>query len=387
MLFKEIALSQSYIDKTLLIRDVVDRKSKVTLFTRPDGFGKSTNMDMLRLFFEKADYDTSKYFRNKAIWNCGMKYRRLQGQYPVIFISLHNVRSDFWYEDITNVIKQEYWRHKELLDCRFLMNYDYYERITSGKFSVIDIKSSLFILSSLLAELHRKKVFIIIDGYDYPFCYDTLDNKCSGFVQQMLSAVLKDNPHIEMGFLSGIFHFAELEKLSGSNFVSYSVFDDMYSSYFGFTIDEIDSMFRRCDVTAKPSEIIDLCGGYRFGNTCLVKPDLISSFFLCRENKNQHTDYSIGIENNILKNVDSRFIGSLKNIFEKDCSKVFLCKDVINSPGEILSNYPKLLNFFVCIGYLQFDEIHNDETGFVIGEVKIPNKTIHEIWKRLLADL
>ena len=85
-----------YVDKTLLIREFLDKKPLVSLFTRPRRFGKTLNMDMLRVFFEISQEDTSLYFRDKAIWSCGEEYRKHQGQYPVIFLTFKDVKFDSW---------------------------------------------------------------------------------------------------------------------------------------------------------------------------------------------------------------------------------------------------------------------------------------------------
>lgn len=97
-----------YIDKTLLIKDFIDKRPLVTLFTRPKGFGKSLNMDMLRTFFEKSEEDTSIYFHNKKIWECGEKYQSYQGKFPVIFITFKDAKKDTWeetYECIVQLIR------------------------------------------------------------------------------------------------------------------------------------------------------------------------------------------------------------------------------------------------------------------------------------------
>ena len=83
--FKKATSDYYYVDKTLLIRDFLDNKPQVSLFTRPRRFGKTLTMDMLRVFFEKTEDDTSKYFKDKAIWSCGEDYTSYQGQYPPLF--------------------------------------------------------------------------------------------------------------------------------------------------------------------------------------------------------------------------------------------------------------------------------------------------------------
>ena len=107
-----------YVDKTLLIKEFLDRKPLVSLFTRPRRFGKTLNMDMLRVFFEISDEDTSKFFVDKKIWKCGEEYREYQGKFPVIFLTLKDVKFDTWeatIDKIGELLQDEYGRHQEIL--------------------------------------------------------------------------------------------------------------------------------------------------------------------------------------------------------------------------------------------------------------------------------
>ena len=115
-----------YVDKTLMIRDFIDERPMVSLFTRPRRFGKTLNMDMLRTFFEKTPEDTSIYFKNRKIWDCGKKYQDYQGKYPVIFLTFKDVKRDTWeetYEHIVRLICEEFQRHSELLEIKNLRQF------------------------------------------------------------------------------------------------------------------------------------------------------------------------------------------------------------------------------------------------------------------------
>ena len=116
-----------YVDKTLLIKDFLDQKPLVSLFTRPRRFGKTLNMDMIRVFFEISAKDTSIYFKDKAIWDCGEKYRSHQGKYPVIFLTFKDVKFDSWgstRNKIYALVQEEYERHQELLNSDRLSMYE-----------------------------------------------------------------------------------------------------------------------------------------------------------------------------------------------------------------------------------------------------------------------
>lgn len=162
-----------YIDKTMMIKDFIDERPMVSLFTRPRRFGKTLNMDMLRTFFEKTDEDTSVYFKDKMIWSCGQKYRDYQGQYPVIFVTFKDIKCETWeatYDLIYKTLRDEFERYDELLESPSLSSYskEYFRSVLDGKASENDMMLSLAKLSQMLDEHYKQKAIIIIDEYDIP---------------------------------------------------------------------------------------------------------------------------------------------------------------------------------------------------------------------------
>ena len=162
-----------YVDKTLFIKEFLDQKPLVSLFTRPRHFGKTLNMDMLRVFFEISEEDTSKYFENKAIWRCGEEYRRQQGQYPVVFLTFKDVKFDSWkatLDKIKDLLQEEFGRHQEIADSDRLAEYEktYFAKIINGEASEVDLTVSLAKLSRMLTKHYGKAPIIIIDEYDTP---------------------------------------------------------------------------------------------------------------------------------------------------------------------------------------------------------------------------
>lgn len=221
-----------YVDKTLLIKDFFDERPNVLLFTRPQGFGKSLTMDMLRVFFEKTSEDTSRYFTNKKIWACGEKYRKYQGNYPMIFLSFNGVQCNTWadaYRRITQQIVQEYQRHPELAADYF------YQKIVSKNASKTDYMMSLSCLSQMLDEYHGVAPIIIIDDYDLPIQQGRIHgfyNEAVLFLRNLLVGGFKDNRHLSYGFLSGIYR---VDLCGLDNMRVNSILNDKYTQYFGFT--------------------------------------------------------------------------------------------------------------------------------------------------------
>lgn len=166
-----------YVDKTLFIKEFLDKKPLVYLFTRPRRFGKTLNMDMLRTFFEISGEDTSKYFADKNIWKCGEDYCSHQGKHPVIFLTFKDVKFGTWdktLDKIRELLQEEYGRHRELLLSDKLANYEkeYFNRIIEGKTNEVDLASVLFKLSKMLNIHYGRAAIIIIDEYDTEMSYD-----------------------------------------------------------------------------------------------------------------------------------------------------------------------------------------------------------------------
>ena len=155
----------------MLIKEFLDERPMVSLFTRPRRFGKTLNMDMLRVFFEKTEEDTSVYFRDKKIWACGEYYQAYQGKYPVIFLTFKDVKCTNWEDtkkDLSNIIQAEYKRHQKVLETCDQYDKKYYQKILNKEADNVDWVRSLLNLSRMLHEHHKVAPIIIIDEYDTP---------------------------------------------------------------------------------------------------------------------------------------------------------------------------------------------------------------------------
>ena len=270
-----------YVDKTLLIKEFLDQKPLVSLFTRPRRFGKTLNMDMLRVFFEISEEDTSKYFENKAIWRCGEEYRRQQGQYPVVFLTFKDVKFDSWkatLDKIKDLLQEEFGRHQEIADSDRLAEYEktYFAKIINGEASEVDLTVSLAKLSQMLTKHYGKAPIIIIDEYDTPiqegYSKDFYD-EIIGFMRNFFSGAFKDNKNLTYGFLTGILRIDQESIFSGlNNLTVNSVMDEKYDQFFGFTASEVRDMLEYYGALDKEAELKDWYDGYLFGSTEIYNP-------------------------------------------------------------------------------------------------------------------
>ena len=265
-----------YVDKTLLIRDFLDERPMVSLFTRPRRFGKTLNMDMLRTFFEISDEDTSIYFRGKAIWKAGKEYHAYQGKYPVVYVTFKDIKCETWQETLeklAEVLGNEYGRHEVLLasDRCSAMDKACFRRVMERTATAAELTSAFLTLTKMLHEHYGIAPVIIIDEYDTPI----QQGHTKGFYDQVIlfmrnlfSGGLKDNSHLSFGFMTGILRVAKESIFSGlNNLTINSILDEKYSAYFGFTPEEVRGMAEYYGAEDRYDEICEWYDGYRFRRT------------------------------------------------------------------------------------------------------------------------
>jgi len=379
-----------YVDKTLLIRDFLDERAKVSLFTRPRRFGKTLTMDMLRTFFEKTDEDTSVYFKNKKIWRCGKKYRSYQGKYPIIFITLKDVKCKTWeetYDLIFKLLQSEFRRHIELMESERIDAYSrkYLTKFLTGESNENDVMMALQFLSQMLDEHYGIAPMIIIDEYDTPiqqgyFCgfYD----KVVSFMRNLFSGGLKDNPHLSYGFLTGILRVAKESIFSGLNNLKInSVLDNRYSEYFGFTADEVREMAAYYQAEDKYDEICDWYDGYQFGRSEIFNPWSVINYFgnECQPKAFWQSTGSNDVINEILALSNKETMVNLKKLLVGDVVKTPIDTSVIYP--QIHDNSASIYSFLLMAGYLKTvgERILVGSNEFY--SVAIPNKEILGVYR------
>lgn len=391
--YKLVSKEYYYVDKTLLIKELLDERAAITLFTRPRRFGKTLNMDMLRTFFEKTDADTSTYFTDKKIWQAGEKYTSQQGKYPVIFLSLKDANKDNWqdlYARLKITITDEFLRHKELKKSTKLSNPAFYETITTGRGNQTDYATSLLRLSQMLHEHYGQPPIIIIDEYDTPIQAGYINGfyeQAIQFIRDLFSSALKDNPHIAFGFLTGILRVAKESIFSGLNNVNVnSLLDRRYSDYFGFTAMEVQEMASYYQADSKLAEIKEWYDGYKFGNTEIYNPWSVLKYF---NNYCEAEAYWVQTSGNstireIIKELDSNTCENLRAL---------LNGSTINSIIETNIIYPKLkdnqtiiFGFLLMTGYLKAMQTKRIN-GVCFCELAIPNKEIHTVYNNEIIAL
>lgn len=379
-----------YVDKTLLIKEFLDKKPLVSLFTRPRRFGKTLNMDMLRVFFEISEEETSKYFTDKAIWKCGEKYRAYQGKFPVIFLTFKDVKFNTWNDTINkikNLLQAEYGRHQELLESSHLAEYEkeYFSKVLNGTASEVDLSSALENLSRMLTAHYNKAPVIIIDEYDAPiqegYSKDFYD-EIIGFMRNFFSGAFKDNKNISFGFLTGILRIAQESIFSGLNNLSVnSVMDDDYEQYFGFTSEEVHSMVKYYGFTRKENELKEWYDGYRFGNTEIYNPWSVINYISkgCVPLAYWVNTGKSEILEDVLKASDEGISEKLLLLLQ---GNKLVSKIDLNVVYRLLTEDPgNIFSLLVVAGYLKVDKKTVQNDGSYLCEISIPNKEIAAVYK------
>lgn len=380
-----------YVDKTMMIKDFLDERPMVSLFTRPRRFGKTLNMDMLRTFFEKTQDDTSIYFRDKKIWQCGKKYQEYQAKYPVIFITFKDVKRDTWeetYEQISDILRQEFERHRELLDSGRCSEYEkaYMRSVMERKANNTDMMTSLQKLSQMLDEHYGIAPIIIIDEYDTPIQQGYMKgfyDKVILFMRNLFSGGLKDNRHLSYGFLTGILRVAKESIFSGLNNLKVnSVLDYKYSQYFGFTPDEVKEIASYYRAKEKYEEICEWYDGYRFGDSEIFNPWSVINYFSsgCQPKTFWQSTGSNDIISEVLRNANEDIYERLNFLLQGKSFLTYIDTGVIYP--QIRSNPSSVYSFLLVAGYLKVVKAELSFGGDYMCEVSLPNREIAFVYNK-----
>ena len=386
-----------YIDKTMMIKEFIDERPMVSLFTRPRRFGKTLNMDMFRTFFEKTDEDTSVYFRDKKIWTCGKKYRDYQGKYPVLFITFKDIKFNTWEETvdaIKEVFSKEAARHIELQTSAQCNAYEKkaFENLLSGNVNEVELSGALLNLSGMLHKHHGTAPIIIIDEYDIPIQQGYMKNYYDNvilFMRNLFSGGLKDNKHLSYGFLTGILRVAKESIFSGlNNLTIHSVLDNKYSAYFGFTSDEVKEMAAYYGASDRYEELCEWYDGYRFGKTEIFNPWSVINYFSneCEPRAFWQSTGSNDIIGEIIAEADREIYEKLTSLVSGESFTTYIDTGVIYP--QIKNNPSTIYSFLLVAGYLKVLKTTPSFNGDFMCEVALPNKEISLVYhKEILQKL
>ena len=404
--YKEIIDKNAYyIDKTWMIKELIDQASSVNLFTRPRRFGKTLTLSMLRTFFEdERTYDGEKinngnYFAGKKVMTAGEKYVAEMGNYPVIKLSLKSAKQpDFQtaYHCLRDEIAREYSRHRYILKSDKLIDADkeQYNRMMNRLGTSEEYVTALWFLSQCLSEFHQKNVIILIDEYDVP-----LENAyLRGFYEQMVDFIrslfesaLKTNDALKFAIVTGCLRISKESIFTGlNNFEINSILSNNYAEYFGFTGLEVEEMLKNYGLEEKIMEVRQWYDGYLFGNTEVYNPWSIINYVNSMVNGGiefPQPYWSNTSSNSIIRELVESADGKVKEEIEQLIDGGTIEKPVHEeiTYEDIHKSQDNLWNFLFFTGYLKVESKRfENRTTFLT--MSIPNDEVLTIYENTIRE-
>lgn len=357
-----------YVDKTGLIKELLDKKGKVNLFTRPRRFGKTLNLSMLRYFFEKNnECESNAYlFDGLKIMSVGEKYARELGQYPVITLTLKSAKQTNWeysYKKLRETIAKEFRRHSRILDgLKEQAIINKFVALRDETADAADYLTSIAFLSECLYEYYQKKVIILIDEYDVPLetaYYGGFYDEMIGFIRSLFESALKTNPFLEFSVITGCLRISKESIFTGlNNLKVISILSDEYSEHFGFEEQEVSGMLDFYGLENKMDTMKQWYDGYQFGNTEVYNPWSVINFvsqLRANENAFPTAAWSNSSSNKIVRDLIERADDEVKDEIETLIAGGTIEKQVHEdiTYEDVYASEDNLWNFLFFTGYLK----------------------------------
>ena len=383
-----------YVDKSMLIEDILVNRAAVTLFTRPRRFGKTLNMSMIKYFFDVRNKDENrKLFEGLKIF--GSEYMKEQGKYPVIFVSLKDLRADTWEMCLMEIKKLISKIYREFQYITEKMNEDdkeIYDSIKNRK-NDMDLNTSIELLSEYLFEYYGERVIILIDEYDAPII-NAFDkgyyNEAINFFQVFYSSALKTNDSLKYGILTGITRIIKEGIFSGLNNLKVdTILNKKFSEYFGLLESEVIKMLDYFEMKYKIEEVKEWYNGYIFGDKRIYNPWSIINYVDNGEIKAYWANVSGNtLLENMLDQAGEDVYTDLKRFTDGESIEKYISDGT--TIKSLLSNDDEIWQLFLYSGYLTKakEQIEIDETLEYtnIYNLKIPNKEIRKYFGNMFLN-
>ncbi|MCX6578794.1 MAG: AAA family ATPase [Candidatus Aminicenantes bacterium] len=412
---KIITENYYYVDKSLFIKEIIDRGDTILLLPRPRRFGKTINISMLKYFYDCCPEDLPRQtgapfleskpvtpgntykslFDSLAISKAGPQYLEKMGQHPVIFLTFKNIKESDWettYRKIKKLIRQEYARHCCLLNSKVLMPFelDYFQKIIDLEGEKEDYENSLEYLLIFLNRYYGRRAVILIDEYDAPIHAGFTNNyydEIIDFMRNFLCAGLKDTgQYLEKSVITGIMRIARESIFSGLNNPGvYTLLAEEFDDKFGFTEKEVETMLADFNVLHMYEQVQQWYNGYKFGNTIIYNPWSVINF-LASKGKELEPYWINTSDNKVVESLLSRGGKELKAEMEQLFRGEFIEKTIEKNIilKDIESDEDSLWSFLLMGGYLKQTEKRMDASGSIYYKLSIPNMEVRTIYKRII---
>ena len=384
-----------YVDKTMLIEELLINRTPVTLFTRPRRFGKTLNMSMIRYFFDvKNKEENRKLFENLKIYNS--EYMSEQGKYPVIFISLKDLRGDTWekcFENLKKTMYKIFNKYEFVREKLNIVEKRQFDKIWEMRDSKQSFKTSLLDLSNYLNKYYGEKVIILIDEYDVPII-NAFDkgyyNEAMNFFQTFYSSALKTNNSLKYGVLTGITRVIKEGMFSGlNNLYVNTILSKDYSEYFGLLENEVIEMLEYFDMKYKIEEVREWYNGYIFGESKVYNPWSIVNYVREKEIKAYWANVSGNtLLENMLDHAGESVYDDLKRFTDGESIEKYISDGT--TIKSLLNNDDEIWQVLLYSGYLTKDEkqkeidVTSEYTD--VYNLRIPNKEIRKYFGNMFLN-
>ena len=403
--FKEIIDKGSYfVDKTLIIKKLIESQAKVTLFTRPRRFGKTLNQFMIRRFFEDEitekgeKVDNGYLFDGLAVTECGEEIMQHHQQHPVIFLTLKSAKQPTYalaYMELKKRISEEYKRHRYVLQGEILTADEkaHFEAVCSIMDDDSLYTDALEFLAMCLAKYHGKKTIILVDEYDAPLenaYFRGFYDEMIDFIRSLFESALKTNPYLEKGVITGCLRISKESIFTGlNNLETDSVLHTRYGDSFGFTQEEVEAMLAYYDLNEHLDEVKKWYDGYLFNNFEIYNPWSLLKYV--NDRKDHVTEFALPYWSNTSSNsIVREMVGGADADARRDL-ETLINGGTIEKPvhedityGDIHQTQDNLWNFLFFTGYLKKVGERKEGNNLKL-EMKIPNIEIATIYENSIS--
>ena len=405
--FKDMVESEYYyIDKTMFIKELLDLKGKVNLFTRPRRFGKTLNLSMLRYFFEDTG-DMEKNERNKELFQGmkiigeGEKYSGQMGMYPVINLTLKSAKQEDFetaYYMLQVEIASEFDRHRNIIENgkeRLTpKEYGQYMKIADEEADQRQVRASLKLFSKCMYKITGKNTIILIDEYDVPLensYFRGFYEEMADFIRSLFESALKTNDYLQFAVITGCLRISKESIFTGLNHLKIiSILDQQYSEHFGFTEQEVFQMMSDYEVESRFPTMKEWYNGYIFGNMQVYNPWSVINFMydLCGKVEAFPHPYWINTSSNdIIKDLivraDREMKGQIEALLRGRTLNIQVHEEV--TYGDMHSNGENLWNFLYFTGYLT-KESEYFKGKYIFLKVWVPNLEVMTIYENTIMN-
>ena len=395
-----------YVDKTMLIKELMDLKGKVNLFTRPRRFGKTLNLSMLRYFFEDTgDVDKNEQyqtlFQGMKIMEAGENCTNQMGMYPVFELTLKSAKQEEYdtaYYMIQTALSTEFERHRKLVEggkaCLSLREYEQYTAIAEGKAEEKAVRNALQLFCQCMHKITGKNTVILIDEYDVPLenaYFRGFYGRMAGFIRSLFEAALKTNQYLQFAVITGCLRISKESIFTGLNHLNIvSVLDKKYSEHFGFTEQEVFQMMAYYEVESRFSTMKEWYDGYLFGDTEVYNPWSVIKFLYDLYSDTDAFPHPYWINtssNDIIKDLVARADRETKvqieTLLDGGTLDIQVHEEV--TYGDMCDNGENLWNFLYFTGYLTKESEYFKES-FIFLRVRIPNIEVKTIYQNTILN-